>query len=265
LTLTQTGAREAAFTILELFGGNPERDWLLNSYEDTQTKRIRQHIRFADFWYSANGIFTDLQEYTREIAREAGLELNAASAFRWLGTGGFAFDDPGQVGIGGLDLAGAKQVAQLLLDEDSPWEAANFNVYKLNVKDSELVEIPRYADGKVERAQAYVRGNKRLPQVGLFKLVVEVLKRNWEAHRFVGALQQELQGRFGREEAGVAMHLAIQVLEILVNDGWVDCSLDPSKPRLSLTTPREGHSIHSNRDVSKRERALKATGGTSKG
>ena len=58
-------------------------------YEEVQKRRVSQHIQLEIFGYTANGCFSDLKEMTREIAREAGLELDASSAFQWLGTGGF--------------------------------------------------------------------------------------------------------------------------------------------------------------------------------
>ncbi len=252
LTLTQTGAREAAFTAIEMKRGSENREWLRGSYEETQSKRITQHIRFADFWYSANGIFTDLQGYTSEIARDAGLDLSPKKAFQWLGTGGFAYDNPGQVGIGGLDLAGAKQVAQIFLDADAPWEASKYNVYRLNVSESELQDMPVYLEGRVLRAKAYVRGAKRLPLVGLFEIVVDLLTKHPDIQGFLLALQLRVGSTMKGPEADVTVHLALQVLEVLVNDGWVLGRLDPTKPRLSLSSPREGHMVHANTDMKER-------------
>ncbi|MCB1636825.1 MAG: hypothetical protein KDI51_19715, partial [Xanthomonadales bacterium] len=132
LTLTHTGAREAAYTLLALDDGEHDAAWLLDNYERTQSARIRQHMRFADFWYSSNGIFTDLQDYTREIARDAGLDMSAQRAFQWLATGGFTNDILGQPGIGGLDLAGARQVALRLVDSRQAWQLSKYNHFRLN-------------------------------------------------------------------------------------------------------------------------------------
>ena len=41
--------------------GELEREWLLNRYDELQRRRVRQHMRFAEFWYAANGIFEDIQ------------------------------------------------------------------------------------------------------------------------------------------------------------------------------------------------------------
>ena len=35
------------------------------------------------------------------------------------------------------------------------------------------------------------------------------------------------------------------MLEIMVGEGWVKASLDPTKPRLNLSTPSEGLTVYS--------------------
>jgi flavin-dependent dehydrogenase len=53
LTLTHGCARHCAYTLLELFRGSHPRSWLFRQYEDLQRRRVRQHMRFAEYWYSA--------------------------------------------------------------------------------------------------------------------------------------------------------------------------------------------------------------------
>ncbi|MCA9298448.1 MAG: tryptophan 7-halogenase, partial [Phycisphaerales bacterium] len=101
MMLTHAGARELAYTILELERGNHEREWLLDRYQDLQRRRMMQHIRFADFWYAGNGQFTDLESLTQAIANDAGIKLEPKDAFRWLSNGGFLEDIPGRAGLGG--------------------------------------------------------------------------------------------------------------------------------------------------------------------
>ena len=38
--------------------GKLEAFWLRSRYEKARSKRMRQHIRLADFWYSTNGQLT---------------------------------------------------------------------------------------------------------------------------------------------------------------------------------------------------------------
>src|SRR5690606_1119685 len=160
LTLTQTGARECAYTILELDRGELDSSWLRQHYDLNQRARIRQHIRFADFWYAANGQLTDLQDHCAEIAREAGVRMWPQQAWRWRAQGGFANDVVGQAGIGGLDLAGVKQVTQLLTDKDVAWQASQYNVFKLNLKGAQEEMIPVYKEGRIQATPCLVKGDR---------------------------------------------------------------------------------------------------------
>lgn len=243
MTLAQTGAREAAYTILELCRGKHDAEWLKQNYAETQARRIRQHIRFADFWYSANGIFTDLQEYTREIAREAGLELDAQKAFRWLGTGGFSDDILGQVGIGGLDLAGARQVSQVFFDDDFEWALAKNNILQLNLQGAKELDVPRYENGEITAIRCYVRDGKQLPLTGFFGIAVEVLRNQHDIASILNGMATAMQ-LGGLQLEDNAMKQAVQVLEVMLGEGWIIGRLDENKPRLTISTPRQGEQVH---------------------
>ncbi len=75
MTLAQVGARKVAYSILELERKEVDETWVKSEYTRSHRSNISQHIRFADYWYSANGCFTDLNEYCRQIAKESGLDL----------------------------------------------------------------------------------------------------------------------------------------------------------------------------------------------
>jgi flavin-dependent dehydrogenase len=137
LTLAHWGAREAAYTILELERGTHDPAWLKANYEAQNLARIRQHIRFADYWYSANGCFTDLKEFTREIARDAGLELTADQAFQWLGTGGFATDGLGYGAVGIYSIGAVKQVTQRMTGTTASWKINGMNLFRLDLQGAE--------------------------------------------------------------------------------------------------------------------------------
>ncbi|GIW74294.1 MAG: hypothetical protein KatS3mg103_0816 [Phycisphaerales bacterium] len=70
MTLAHGSARELAYTILETERGELDRSWLRRAYDEKTRRNIRQHIRFAQFWYASNGCFKDLQEHCRQIAAE---------------------------------------------------------------------------------------------------------------------------------------------------------------------------------------------------
>ncbi len=90
MALGHNSAREAAYTILELRRGKIAKKWLLERYDDRNRTNIGQHIRFAKYWYAANGCFTDLQDHCSSIAKSAGLRLTPKSSWQWLSQGGFA-------------------------------------------------------------------------------------------------------------------------------------------------------------------------------
>lgn len=252
LTLTHTGARELAYTLVALEEGSHDKQWLKEAYESNQINRVRQHIRFADFWYAGNGIFTDLQEFTRTIAADAGLELNAQDAFRWLGTGGFTHDNPAQVGIGGLDLAGARQVAQILFDDDFKWNISKYSSFKLNLDYAQEITIPGYQDGKIMRIKAYKRDSKVLAMAGLYEVVADLTKVKVDALKFQADLESYCKYKVPADLRDFMLKQAIQVLEVMIGEGWVIGKTEMSKPKLIAGSPRQGQLIHDNVETNER-------------
>jgi hypothetical protein len=246
MTLAHTGARECAYTILELDRGNHDAEWLKSNYEDNQTRRIAQHIRFGDFWYSANGIFTALEEYTGEIAADAGIDLDPKLAFNWFAGGAFTDDVLGQVSIGGFDLAGARQMAQRLLNADYVWELSKYNRFKPNLEGAKKVAIPSYSNGQITSVQCYVRGARRLPIVGMFDAWLNIMETQNDIQTMVSAMQSQLSRQMDPQAAELTLNQAIQSLEVMISHGWVRASYVPSKPLLNVTSPREGRILHTN-------------------
>lgn len=252
MTLTQTSARECAYTIRALDAGEHDGAWLRRCYDETQRTRVRQHIRFADFWYSANGIFTDLQAYTSEIARDAGLELSPQKAFQWLGTGGFTDDVLGQVGLGGLDLAGARQVSRRLLQGEYEWKLSGVNRFWIASEGVTQGTVPAYVDGRVHPVKCLIRGSRRLPLCGLFARVAAALEGTNRLSQLLPRLEAQATLMAGEMLPDQALHQLLQALELMVSEGWVRARFDPKEPRLDLATPYEGQRIHSNDELAQR-------------
>jgi flavin-dependent dehydrogenase len=248
LTLTHTGARELAYTILALDRGEHERDWLLGHYEATQRARVIQHIRFADFWYAANGQFTDLQENCRKIASDAGLKLGSYEAWRWLAQGGFALDDEGQAGIGGCDYAGIKQIVQRFTELQAKWSINQSNVFKLNLLGAREGTVPIYDRGEISAARCFTRGPNRLVLTGLYEVMYEILRRHSDIAAICEALRGAAVAGLDASHVQVGLHQGLQVLEAMNNGGWITGKFDPRKSKLTMTTPDEGKMIHRNVD-----------------
>ena len=237
LTLTQTGARELAYTIIELDIGEHDPKWLIGRYDELQRKRVTQHHRFAEFWYSANGIFEDIRENCAAIAEESGLDLNPDEAFRWLSTGGFADDTPGRVGVGGADLATVKHIMQHLTGDDAHWLIHSKNVFKLNLAGATKTTVASLEDGRISAVPCYIKGSKKLALVGIQGQVVEALRKHSQADKIVAHIRS-IHGVTG--ELGSIDQLVFQVLESLAAERWIQCSTRKGKPVLNIETPKDG-------------------------
>ena len=265
LTLTQTGARELAYTLLEIERGEHPRDWLVERYDEVQRRRVRQHMRFAEFWYSANGIFEDIRENCAAIAAEAGFELTPSAAFRWLAQGGLDDDVPGQVGCGGLDAAGVKQVMQLFTGGHAKWTIDGKNVFKLDLANAVEGFDGALVDGRIERRRCYFRNGRRMPLVGVQELLVSILEKTSDAAKIVEALRASVAGRMPGAHVDLVVHHAMQVLEVMVNNYWVVCGVKKNRPLLEIRTPEEGEIIHFASTRKKRSVSPAPGGGTPPG
>lgn len=249
LTLTQTGARELAYTILEMERGELDRAWLTSTYNETQRRRVIQHMRFAEYWYSANGFFDRIREHCTEIAKDAGLKLDPAGAFQWLAQGGLGDDSPGQVGVGGLDVAGIKQIMARFSGASSPtaWSISGKNVFKLNLANAKRSTAAKYQGGRVETVTSYVRGDKQLKHLGVQGMLIDALQESSDVERIVEHLRAQFGLQMPQEHVAVAMQHAMQTLEVMVSEYWVLASVKKGRPTLDLRTPLEGKNIRTRR------------------
>jgi hypothetical protein len=245
MTLTQTGARELAFTLIELI----ERDahdpaWLKQNYDQNQRARIRQHIRFADYWYACNGQFTDLQAHCAEIARDAGLDLSPQKAWAWLAQGGFANDVVGQAGIGGCSLAVVKTLGSFMGPGAIDWQISGKNRFTLMFEGAVKETLAVYQAGCVEAVECLVRGGRKLPLTGFYDLWAQMLRREQRIEALLPVLQGWLAREIPPEHRRRALGDAFEALEVMVSDGWVEAGLDPERNRLELGASGGGRIMH---------------------
>ena len=241
MTIAHFGAREAAFSILEADRGE-DAAWLRRVYDERQTARLSSHIRFADYWYSANAQFKDLQGYTARIAAEAGLNLAPEKAWAWLAQGGF-IDDEGAVGVGSFALPLIKDLGGVLggIEVQSP--IYSNNVFRLNLDGATLYDRPLHQGGRVRRGGVWGRAGKALPNDHPFEFWIEALRQEPDIHmlkeRFKAFL---LRVEDPQRRASLYVEM-LPALDAMIHDGWVRASLDPSQPcfneqfRYSLVHP----------------------------
>ena len=231
LTLTQTGAKELAYTIIELDRGEHDPQWLIKRYDELQRNRVRQHHRFAEYWYSANGIFEDIRENCSEIAKEAGLNLKPDEAFRWLSTGGFADDTPGRVGVGGFDITSLKHTMQWLTGESANWIISGKNVFKLNLSGATKSTVAHLENGRIKAVPCYIRGDKKLALMDIQGDVIEALKK----HSQIDQIFAHVRANYGGVGGARSMDQTIlQILEALAAERWILCSVRKGKPVLTI-------------------------------
>lgn len=247
LTLTHFAARDCAYTILEERRGEVDPAWLWDQYERMQVKRTKQHIRFAEYWYSANGCFEDVREFCAEIAKDVGVKLSPARAFQWLSTGGLD-DFPGEAIIGGFDIGGVKQVQWRLSGESQKVEYVinDKNIFRLNLAGADKVDIPRLENGRVYRSEGYRKGNFTLPMFGNYRVLFEALKQTSHLDELIEAVKVIFQANLGVAPPQPLVVNTISLLEPLANNYFVTTGVDKKRPRLQIGAPKEGEQMFTN-------------------
>lgn len=246
LTLAHDCARHLAYSLIAMERGDHERSWLLECFERNQTSRVRQYIRFADFWYAANGQFTDLQDVSKKIAKDAGLRLTPQAAFRWLSLGGFNLAESGRPGLGGLDLGAVKEVTSIFTDDSKvAWELNKYNTFRLDLQGAKEDHFPVMHEGTIEKRRCWRRGDKSLPYAGVHGYVIGCLEKFDNIKDIVQFLQQCIQ-----QGARFSIHDGLATIETMLLDGWVIGTMVKNRPAMRYEPPRgtDDWGFHDNRD-----------------
>jgi len=250
MTLAMMGARHVAYTIVEHHRGEHDPAWLNAHYNENQRGRIRQHIMFADFWYTSNGCFTDLIDYTREIARTAGHEMTADNAFRWLATGGFTHEDPSLPMIGACSVQAVRQINERFSQTKSTSQVSTNNLFSLDLEGVSEETFPILFEGRIWSKPAFRRGNKVLPRFGVFEIVIRALQAESEMSKLMPWLEAFFQRNPIYPTPATGIDMAMATMEAMIADGWIKASLDPDRPCFDFDVPAETAVIHGNRDIS---------------
>lgn len=237
MSLAHSSAREAAYSILELDRAELDADWLRARYDDRNRTNISQHIRFAQYWYAANGQFTDLKEHCQNIAKEAGLKLTPDRAWRWLSQGGFTTEAVGLPTFGSFDVSTTRQLLSLF-DEKGRKQKYNcdgYNVFKLNLANATKGKLGMLKDGRIEQVECYIRGETRLPLTGYYGLLVRILESTSD---FVEILEHAKRALSTRGSIGETLNLnlshMIQALDVMIEEYWVLKSKNPKRPVVNV-------------------------------
>lgn len=257
MALAHNSAKEAAYTILELERGDLERDWLLGRYDERIRTNIQQHIQFAQYWYAANGCFTDLQDNCVAIANEAGLKLEPKDAWRWLSQGGFTTESIDRALFGSFDIASAKQVIELFdgRKDELGWTVNNYNVVTLNLKGATKEWMGQLKDGRIRRVLCYQRDNLKLPRAGVYLALINLLQKTDNLAIIVQQIQAQAQ-KLPPQARSLTVATYIQTLDVMLEQGWAIGRLDPKLPRLRVSNAGNHH----HRLATETDRALAEAG-----
>jgi flavin-dependent dehydrogenase len=261
LTLTHHAARHLAYTILALERGKLDKQWLLDHFQDTQEKRMMQHIRFADFWYKGNGLFTDLKEFTAELAKDEGLEMSADEAFRWLGTGGFLNDTQVVAGVAEFNIGAIKLMSQMFCGNASTWAVGTNNYFKMSLEGAKKEMIPLMNEGRITQEPCYVRDGKILPRTGIFERLITLISTEHRIPQIriaFGELAKEME----HADLDATMDYLLELLEFMVQEGWVEAKVKKGIQMVPYRTPDESPNVHPNRDEHLDEMRAAAEGHT---
>lgn len=251
LTLAMFGARQVAYSIIAEEQGTHDGKWLRDYYSDKQRRQIGQHIKFADYWYSANGAFTDLVDHCKEIAKQSGHDMSPNAAFGWLATGGFTNDDPVIPMLGGFAAQAVKIQMARISQARATWKVSEYNVFKLNLDGAIEDTFPVFSEGKVWTTPCYRRGDKLLPNYGMFGVVIEMLRAESTVEGCLDWLQWYFHNNPKYPAIEMAYDYTMTTLEAMIDEGWVTCEVDKKGMFFDYQTPAESASFHTNKDIAK--------------
>ena len=249
ITLAMFGARQVAYSLIAEKRGTHDGAWLKSYYTDKQRLQIGQHIRFADFWYSSNGAFTDLVDYCKDIAKQSGHDMSSDAAFGWLATGGFVNEDPVIPMLGGFAIQAVKIQMARISQTRATWKVAEYNVFTLDLDDAVEDTFPVFSEGRVFTTPCYRKGNKLLPNYGMFGVVIEMLRAEQRIVPAIAWLERYFQENPKYPTIETGIDYAIATLESLIDDGWVTCEKNKRDQFIEYDTPVESADFHTNRDI----------------
>jgi hypothetical protein len=176
------------------------------------------------------------------------LELDAEKAFQWLGTGGFVEEDLGVGGFGTIGLGLLHQVANRFSDVSTSPHIHGMNTFQLDPAGAKKIQIAYYDGGRVERMPAAQRGNKTLPLIGMFGMIVNGLQKSSHVDKLLEYVE-EASRKSGQPFDGGQRGALATCLEAMVRDGWVSASFDSERPALTFVVEDDSEMIAPNEDI----------------
>ncbi len=236
MSLAHSSAKEVAYTILELEHGTLDKDWLKTRYNDKTRDNIQQHIKFAQYWYAANGCFTDLKDNCVAIAKEAGLQLSPEKAWQWLSQGGFTTEQLGLATFGSFDITSTRHLLTKFDKQDRPTEMkiSGFNKFKLNMKGAKPSVVGNLVNGRIEQVPCLKRGMHILPEIGYYQTIIQILKQTSDISVILESPKKKIAQEIHPQRRSLTFSACIQSFEAMAQHNWMECKLNKKKPVVNI-------------------------------
>ena len=123
------------------------------------------------------------------------------------------------------------------------WTISGKNVFKLNLAGAQKTEHGKLENGRITPVACYSRGGRTLAHAGVQGLLIDVLKKHSQIDKIFSAVRSTLAARYDPHFVETGMNHAMQSLEVMAIDRWVQCSTRKGKPTLKLEVPKDGEHI----------------------
>lgn len=248
MSLAHVGARDVAYTILALERRDFEPEWLRSRYNDAHRSQLTQHILFAEYWYTHNGVFGDLKEYAKELAGETGLNMSPDEAWKWFGQGGF-IDHNGGTGIGGHGMSAIKKISASFAGETPHHEIVGKSHFMANLDGADKTWTAVMDRGRMTRYRSYRRDGKVITGSGFIGGILNLLKTERSYDELTQAAAEYLaQAGVPPQQFGNYSREFFENLEAMISDGWITARTVPGFETIPEVSVNIEPFIHINSD-----------------
>ncbi len=250
MSLAHAGAREVAYAILAIEKGEFDSEWIKSQYSRNHRGHIRQHIQFADFWYTAHGAFPDLREHAKTIAAGAGLDMTPEQAWQWLGQGGF-IDSSGGTDIGFFGSLATKELISSFTGQEAFHAIEGKTHFVLNLDGAEKDWVAELSNGRMSRYRSYRRRHQTLPFVGAMGWIARFIMSEQSYSGILSGIKSHAaSGTMTQEQYHFFRSQVIKSLEVLVSYGWATARSEEGADACPRLQADLSQTLHPNRDVS---------------
>jgi hypothetical protein len=198
-------------------------------------------------------LFSDLKDFTKTIAGDAGLNMTSDEAWRWFGTGGFIDHDTSGADVAGYALYATKHITANFVDGEADYHLFGKTHFQINLEGATETSGANAIGGRIHRHPCYSRDGKSIPMLGVCGWISHLLSEERTARQIIDvANQYRASLGLSKEEAlGFPRHL-VETMEAMILDGWITARTVEGHdgwPRFSLDYSRF---LHPNRDVALR-------------